>query len=99
MNEETMLMARFESNERVEAPGDEAAVLAVQAQQQHLEEKLATIITSARNVAVAAEELLRDVSHSGVVARAAPHAIAMAPRLLAATEQQLLSVSAMLRQG
>jgi hypothetical protein len=68
--------------------------------QRQLEEQLASIITSARNVAVAAEELLREVSQAGADGqlRSAPHAIAVAPRLLAATEQQLLSVSAMLRQ-
>jgi hypothetical protein len=64
-----------------------------------LEEQLAQIISAARNVAVIAEELLRDVSHSGNQASTAPHAISMAPRLLAATEQQLASVAAMLRQG
>jgi hypothetical protein len=89
----------MESNERVAANGTEAVVEAALAHQRHLEEQLATIITSARNVAVAAEELLREVSQTGVVSRAAPHAVAMAPRLLAATEQQLLSVSAMLRQS
>jgi hypothetical protein len=94
-----MLMARMESNERVEVNGTGASTDAPTAQQRHLEEQLATIITSARNVAVAAEELLREVSHTGTLAKAAPHAVAMAPRLLAATEQQLLSVSAMLRQG
>jgi hypothetical protein len=64
-----------------------------------LEEQLAEIIASARNVAIIAEELLRDVSHSGMVQGTAPHALAMAPRLLAATEQQLASVAAMLRHG
>jgi hypothetical protein len=65
----------------------------------HMEEQLASIIKSARNVAVAAEELLRELSQSGLAAGQAPRAIAMAPRLLAATEQQLASVSAMLRQA
>jgi uncharacterized membrane protein len=64
-----------------------------------LEDQLARIITAARNVAVVAEELLRDVSASGIHAGTAPHAVSMAPRLLAATEQQLASVAAMLRQG
>jgi hypothetical protein len=70
-------------------------------QQRQLEEQLATIITSARSVAVAAEELLREVSQAGAEGsgRSAPHAIAVAPRLLAATEQQLLSVMAMLRRS
>jgi hypothetical protein len=94
-----MLMARMDTNEHIAIAGGADADWALTAQQRQLEEQLATIITSARSVAVAAEELLREVSHSGAVARAAPHAITMAPRLLAATEQQLLSVSAMLRQA
>lgn len=66
--------------------------------QRHLEEQLATIINSARSVAIAAEELLREVSQGYGLGRFAPNAVSMAPRLLAATEQQLLSVSAMLRK-
>jgi hypothetical protein len=69
------------------------------AQPHYLEEQLATIIASARGVAVAAEELLREISQAGGADRTAQHAIAMAPRLLAATEQQLASVSAMLRKS
>jgi predicted amino acid dehydrogenase len=70
-------------------------------QQRQMEDQLATIIISARNVAIAAEELLREVSQAGegVIGRSTPHAIAVAPRLLAATEQQLLSVTAMLRKS
>ncbi len=68
-------------------------------QQPQLEEQLATIIKSARSVAVVAEELLRELSQQGAMGKSAPRAISMAPRLLAATEQQLASVSAMLRQG
>ena len=65
----------------------------------HLEEQLASIITTARGVAVAAEELLREITQAGGADRTTQHAIAMAPRLLAATEQQLMSVSAMLRKS
>jgi hypothetical protein len=68
------------------------------AQPHHLEEQLATIIAAARGIAVAAEELLRELSQSGAD-RTVQHAITMAPRLLAATEQQLASVSAMLRKA
>jgi hypothetical protein len=68
-------------------------------QQPLLEEQLATIIKSARSVAVVAEELLRELSQQGALGTSTPHAISMAPRLLAATEQQLASVSAMLRKG
>ncbi len=67
--------------------------------QQSLEDQLAIIITSARNVAVIAEELLREVTLAGDVHSASPHAVSMAPRLLAATEQQLASVAAMLRKN
>jgi hypothetical protein len=65
---------------------------------QSAEEQLARIIAAARTVSVVAEELLREVSVQGHPPRA-PHALAMAPRLLAATEQQLISVAAMLRQS
>jgi hypothetical protein len=79
---------------------DEAVIMPiVTATHAPLEDQLAAIIVSARNVAIVAEELLRDVSQSGVAFTSAPHALAMAPRLLAATEQQLASVAAMLRQG
>jgi hypothetical protein len=64
-----------------------------------VEDQLAQIIASARNVAVIAEELLRDVSQAGAEPQSARHAISMAPRLLAATEQQLVSVAAILRQS
>jgi hypothetical protein len=91
-----MYMARLDENGR--SDGDPATAPR-SAQERQLEEQLAVIITTARNVAVAAEELLRDVSQQAAIARAPSHAVAMAPRLLAATEQQLLSVAAMLRQG
>lgn len=86
---------------------DEAPVAAVFVENQHspgfetkaLEDQLARIIVAARNVAVVAEELLRDVSHAQGKAMPEPHAISMAPRLLAATEQQLSSVATMLRKG
>jgi hypothetical protein len=95
-----MLMARSNATEAVA----ETAAPAVEdhapgANHSAIEDQLARIITAARNVAVVAEELLRDVSASGMNPGAAPHAVSMAPRLLAATEQQLASVAAMLRQG
>jgi hypothetical protein len=64
-----------------------------------LEDQLAQIISTARNVAVIAEELLRDVSQTREGTQASPHTISMVPRLLTATEQQLASIAAMLRQG
>jgi TPP-dependent 2-oxoacid decarboxylase len=67
-----------------------------------IEDQLAHIITSAREVAIVAEELLREFSAretitGSVSAQQTPHAIALAPRLIAATQQQLLSLLAMLR--
>ena len=66
------------------------------------DEQLAEVIRSAREVAASAEELLRELAVQDSAARAgrpsvSPKAIALAPRLLAATQQQLLSVLAMLR--
>ncbi|MGL4243125.1 MAG: hypothetical protein ACRCTI_18580 [Beijerinckiaceae bacterium] len=92
-------MARIEPKSIMDtaAAANTDAPPAVQSHQ--LEEQLATIIASARSVAVAAEELLRELTHTGLADRPANHAIAMAPRLLAATEQQLASVSAMLRKA
>jgi hypothetical protein len=96
-----MLMAR---SERTNPEALVAGVLAEAGaatldQQQSLEDQLATIITAARNVAVVAEELLREVAQTGGLDHSVPHAVSMAPRLLAATEQQLASVAAMLRKG
>jgi hypothetical protein len=96
-----MLMAR---SERTNTMAGELGVIAETTasnlnQQQSLEDQLATIITAARNVAVVAEELLREVAHTGSLNNATPHAVSMAPRLLAATEQQLASVAAMLRKS
>lgn len=67
-----------------------------------LDEQLAEVIRSAREVAASAEELLRELSVQENAARVgrssvSPRAIALAPRLLAATQQQLMSVLAMLR--
>jgi hypothetical protein len=67
-----------------------------------IEDQLANIITSAREVAIVAEELLREFSARETIAGSGstqpmPHAIALAPRLIAATQQQLLSLLAMLR--
>jgi hypothetical protein len=89
-------MARSERTNPGAFVADDLA--ATQVQQQSLEDQLATIITTARNVAVVAEELLREVAHTGGIHSVAPHAVLMAPRLLAATEQQLVSVAAMLRK-
>ncbi len=81
----------------------EAPSPAVHAQDNQLltqmEEQLATIIVSARSVAVAAEELLRELHRAGENGAIGQRAIAMAPRLLAATDQQLQSVAAMLRKA
>jgi hypothetical protein len=68
----------------------------------HIEDQLAHIITSAREVAVVAEELLREFSARETIngsgsGQQMPHAIALAPRLIAATQQQLVSLLAMLR--
>lgn len=67
-----------------------------------IDEQLAEVIRSARDVAAAAEELLRELAGQEAAARtgqpsASVKAIALAPRLLSATQQQLLSVMAMLR--
>ena len=74
---------------------------------QTVEDQLANIITSAREIAIVAEELLREFSARETLALETlngtepnpqtPHAIALAPRLLAATQQQLTSLMAMLR--
>jgi hypothetical protein len=68
----------------------------------NIEDQLAHIITSAREVAIVAEELLREFSARETIMGSGspqqiPHAIALAPRLIAATQQQLLSLLAMLR--
>jgi hypothetical protein len=95
-----MLMARYNATEAVAETAESAVDSSTAGSNPPaIEDQLARIITAARNVAVVAEELLRDVSASGVNPGAVPHAVSMAPRLLAATEQQLASVAAMLRQG
>ncbi len=68
----------------------------------NIDQHLAEVISSARDVAAAAEELLRELALQEAAARAghpaaSPKAIALAPRLLSATQQQLVSVMAMLR--
>ncbi len=73
-----------------------------QAKAPTVEEQLAQVIGAARDVAVVAEELLREFvaleasAGSGVV-RSVPHAVILAPRLLAATQQQLTSLLAMMK--
>jgi hypothetical protein len=67
-----------------------------------IEDQLAHVIQSARDVAVVAEELLREFSAQNVTDETSesapvPHAIVLAPRLLSATQQQLESLLAMLR--
>jgi hypothetical protein len=67
-----------------------------------LEQQLADIITSARDVAVIAEELLREFTARQLMAtpestKQLSHAAMVAPRLLTATQQQLLSLMSMLR--
>jgi hypothetical protein len=65
-----------------------------------VEEQLASIIVSARNVAVIAEELLREVATIGEndsTPGKLQQRLNVAPRLLAATEQQLESLLMMLR--
>jgi hypothetical protein len=92
-------MARMDARPATDAVIATRTETQPQHQPHHLEEQLATIIASARGVAVAAEELLREITQTGAADRTAQHAISMAPRLLAATEQQLASVSAMLRKA
>jgi hypothetical protein len=67
-----------------------------------IEEQLAFVIRSAQDVAIVAEELLREfvALEAGKQAgheRNAPHAIVLAPRLLSATQQQLTSLLAMMK--
>jgi hypothetical protein len=67
-----------------------------------MEEQLATIIELSRNVAVVAEELLREVNgilsvSSDSEKRKIEHTVLVAPRLLAATDQQLQSLLALLK--
>jgi hypothetical protein len=87
---------RIEAEAAAVDPSAEAAPF--RNQQGVAEDQLESIIAAARTVAIVAEELLRDITQRSGDAGPAPHALAMAPRLLAATEQQLLSVAAMLRQ-
>jgi hypothetical protein len=67
-----------------------------------IEEQLAFVIRSAQDVAIVAEELLREfvaleASKQDGNDRSIPHAIVLAPRLLSATQQQLTSLLAMMK--
>jgi hypothetical protein len=63
-----------------------------------IEEQLAFVIRSAQDVAIVAEELLREfVALEAGNDRSVPHAIVLAPRLLSATQQQLTSLLAMMK--
>jgi hypothetical protein len=67
-----------------------------------IEEQLAFVIRSAQDVAIVAEELLREfvaleASTQAGNDRSVPHAIVLAPRLLSATQQQLTSLLAMMK--
>lgn len=67
-----------------------------------IEDQLALIIASAREVSIVGEELLREMMIGGSssgddVMRKMRHKVVLAPRLLAATQQQLSSLLAMLR--
>ncbi|MGL5114227.1 MAG: hypothetical protein ACRC7G_06920 [Beijerinckiaceae bacterium] len=69
-----------------------------------IDEQLASIIVSAREVAIVGEELLREFStgqdaESNIAMRKMRHKVVLAPRLLAATQQQLNSLLAMLRNN
>jgi hypothetical protein len=80
-------------------PDDMTVPVALNAE---LEGQLADIITSARDVAVIAEELLREFSTRQLAGtsdnlKQLSHAVTVAPRLLTATQQQLLSLMSMLR--
>ncbi|MGL4635859.1 MAG: hypothetical protein ACRCWF_07765 [Beijerinckiaceae bacterium] len=78
----------------------QTATIAMSSVANNVEEQLATIIASARNVAIVAEELLREVASQQTTTSDAgklQHRLGVAPRLLSATEQQLESLLAMLR--
>jgi hypothetical protein len=67
-----------------------------------LEQQLADIITAARDVAVVAEELLREFTAHQLTTTPESmlqlsHVATVAPRLLTTTQQQMLSLMAMLR--
>ncbi len=67
-----------------------------------IEEQLAFVIRSAQDVAIVAEELLREfvaleASTQAGNNNSVPHAIVLAPRLLSATQQQLTSLLAMMK--
>jgi hypothetical protein len=97
---ERQAMAFTDRVERDASQGPGPAEDATHYQQNRIaEDQLARIITAARHVAIVAEELLREISQRNGAVESSPHALAMAPRLLAATEQQLNSVAAMLRQN
>jgi hypothetical protein len=92
-NEEDMMLAQ---------PNGGPVLLSPSTTSGGIEDQLAHVIQSARDVAVVAEELLRELSAQhgsdappGI--RSTPHAIVLAPRLLSATQQQLESLLAMLR--
>jgi hypothetical protein len=95
-------MAKLDRNDSMTNDADAALPqdIAVDGNDSHeLEDQLAVIIASARGVAIAAEELLRELAQETAAKRSRQHAISMAPRLLAATEQQLNSVAVMLRKS
>jgi hypothetical protein len=95
-------MAKIDPNDTIMTDAASAALETIetdQAAHRELEDQLAVIISSARGVAIAAEELLRELAQESTAKRARQHAISMAPRLLAATEQQLNSVAVMLRKS
>ena len=95
------------SNHAFSIPQQTGDITLPKAAPQSVEDQLADVITSAREIAIVAEELLREFSARETVARETlngaepnpqtPHAIALAPRLLAATQQQLTSLMVMLR--
>jgi hypothetical protein len=67
-----------------------------------IEEQLAFVIASAREVAIVAEELLREFAALEATSAngqktGVPHAVVLAPRLLSATQQQLMSLLAMMK--
>jgi hypothetical protein len=72
----------------------------IRAKSPTIEEQLANVIGAAREVAVIAEELLREFVTLEATAAdkpSVPHAIILAPRLLSATQQQLSSLLAMMK--
>ncbi len=97
----------FSGSNQADNDGIAAPVVASPATLMPIEDQLASIIESARSVAIVAEELLREVVTQGSSQSAEglsspgklQHRLNVAPRLLAATEQQLESLLAMLRMA